>query len=301
MRTLVGGWVLTVLATIFLPVVLAGGVVGTVGMVGAVGAGSGGSGSPSGIPAVAIDAYRSGASQCPGLPWEVLAAIGEVESDHGRSRLPGVQEGANAAGAEGPMQFLPSTFGSYGADSGDGDRASPYDLADAASAAARLLCADGATAPGGLRHAIWEYNHSDSYVDAVLSWAARYEQRGSAGRGSVAAAWALAQLGRPYEWGAAGPDAFDCSGLVLRAWEAAGVELPRVAADQYRAAGQVPVAEAVPGDLVFFTPDPAEPAAIEHVGIVVGPGIMVDAPHSGAVVRVTPFYAGLMPDAVRPG
>lgn len=225
MRTLVGGWVLTVLATIFLPVVLASGVVGTVGMVGAVGAGSGGSGSPSGIPAVAIDAYRSGASQCPGLPWEVLAAIGEVESDHGRSRLPGVQEGANAAGAEGPMQFLPSTFGSYGADSGDGDRASPYDLADAASAAARLLCADGVTAPGGLRHAIWEYNHSDSYVDAVLSWAARYEQRGSAGRGSVAAAWALAQVGRPYEWGAAGPDAFDCSGLVLQAWEAASRDL----------------------------------------------------------------------------
>ena len=123
----------------------------------------------------------------------------------------------------------------------------------------------------------------------------------AAGQGPAAAAWALAQVGRPYRWGATGPDAFDCSGLVLRAWQAAGVDLPRVAADQYRVAGHVPVAEAGPGDLVFFSPDPADPASIEHVGIVVGPGIMVDAPHTGAVVRVTPFYTGLMPDAVRPG
>src|SRR5579872_6019425 len=72
------------------------------------------------------------------------------------------------------------------------------------------------------------------------------------GQGSVALVWALQQLGKPYLWGAAGPDAYDCSGLALRAWEAAGVQLPRVAADQYGAGVHVPVGDAEAGDLVFF-------------------------------------------------
>jgi peptidoglycan DL-endopeptidase CwlO len=122
------------------------------------------------------------------------------------------------------------------------------------------------------------------------------------GRGAVAVAWALAQLGKPYVWGATGPDAFDCSGLTLRAWQAAGVTLPRVAADQYGAGPHVPAADAHPGDLVFFADDPADPATIVHVGIAVGSGRMVDAPFTGAVVRIDPASgAGLVPLATRPG
>ena len=255
-----------------------------------------------GVPPGALRAYQDAAGRCPGLSWTVLAGIGEVESDHGRSTELGVREGANPAGAEGPMQFLPDTFAAYGADAGtgDGDSPNPYDLADAAQAAARMLCASGASSPGGLRAAIWSYNHSDSYVDEVLGWAARYAAV-SVDAGRVAASWALAQLGHPYGWGQAGPDAFDCSGLVMRAWQAAGVALPRVASDQYRAAPHVPVTAAEVGDLVFFSPDPSDTGAIDHVGLVVGPGLMVDAPHSGAVVRVTPFYDGLVADAARPG
>ena len=254
------------------------------------------------LPPADQQAYQHAAGLCPGLPWEVLAGIGEVESDHGRSALPGVRVGANSAGAEGPMQFLPTTFAAFGTDegeggTGDGDTPSPYDLADAAGAAARLLCAAGAVAPGGLRKAIWAYNHSDVYVDDVLGWASRY---GVPAPGIAAAEWALTQVGRPYAWGATGPDAFDCSGLVLRAWEAAGVTIPRVAADQYRAGRHIAVADAQVGDLVFFSPDPRDPGAVDHVGLVVGPGLMVDAPHTGAQVRVTPLYDGLMPDAVRP-
>jgi cell wall-associated NlpC family hydrolase len=203
------------------------------------------------------------------------------------------------------MQFLPATFEQYAVDDGDGDLPSPFDIGDAAAAAARMLCANGATRPGGLRQAIWAYNHSDRYVDAVLEWATRYEQAAASSvagpRGAIAAAWALAQLGKPYEWGAAGPDSYDCSGLTLRAWEAAGVSVPRVAADQYAAGQRVPLASAQPGDLVFFTTDPADPASIDHVGLVVGPGVMIDAPHSGAVVRVTSIYPGAMPEVVRPG
>jgi peptidoglycan DL-endopeptidase CwlO len=121
-------------------------------------------------------------------------------------------------------------------------------------------------------------------------------------RGEIAVAWALGQLGKPYRWGAAGPEAFDCSGLVLRAWQAAGVVVPRVAADQYRAGSHVPVSAAQAGDLVFFADDASDPATIVHVGISVGGGRMIDAPHTGAVVRFdTVGGAGLVPLATRPG
>jgi|SRR5581483_3393689 len=242
------------------------------------------------IPAAVLAAYQAAALTCPGLSWTVLAGIGKVESDHGRSDAPGVHAGANPAGAEGPMQFLPATFLAYEPRPG----ASPYDMGDATLAAARMLCANGASDPAHLDQAIWAYNHSQAYVDDVLAWAARYAAA-SSHAGDVAAAWALTQVGKPYQWGAAGPDAFDCSGLSLRAWEAAGVELPRVAADQYQAGTHIPVEAVQPGDLVFFD-DP-----IGHVGIALGGGMMVDAPHTGALVRVEPIYPdGLVPLATRP-
>jgi len=88
---------------------------------------------------------------------------------------------------------------------------------------------------------------------------------------------------------------------VLRAWAAAGVSLPRVASDQYGAGEHLPVGDAGPGDLVFFAEDPGDPATIVHVGIALGDGRMVDAPHEGALVRVEPIWTvGLVPLATRP-
>ncbi len=102
---------------------------------------------------------------------------------------------------------------------------------------------------------------------------------------SVALTWAFAELGRAYQWGAAGPSSFDCSGLVQFVWRAAGVQIPRVAADQYTWAVPVPLDDLVPGDLVFFgTTD------IHHVGIYIGGGLMINAPHAGDVVRVSPIW-----------
>jgi len=176
--TIVGG----LLMIVALPVVVLAGAVGAVGSLAPApgGGGVGGVGAagpaPTGgldIPAAALVAYQLGAAACPGLSWTVLAGIGKVESDHGRSTLPGVSSGANSAGAEGPLQFLPATFAEY-AVSTDGLAPSPYDIDDAAVAAGRLLCADGATAPGGLQSAIWSYNHSSAYVAEVLAWASRY-------------------------------------------------------------------------------------------------------------------------------
>jgi cell wall-associated NlpC family hydrolase len=258
------------------------------------------------IPGGALADYVAAAGYCPGLPWTVLAGIGKVESDHGRSDIPGVHSGANAAGAEGPMQFLPATFAAYAVPDRAGDPTgtpTPYDLADAAVAAARLLCADGGGTIATLAQAVWDYNHSTAYVDDVLGWARTYGAAYDAARGggAVAAAWALTQVGKPYRWGASGPDEYDCAGLAMRAWQAAGVGLPRIAADQYGAGRLLPVAAAAPGDLVFFASDPADPATIDHVGIYLGGGMMVDAPHTGARVRVEAVWrSGLVADVTRP-
>jgi peptidoglycan DL-endopeptidase CwlO len=92
---------------------------------------------------------------------------------------------------------------------------------------------------------------------------------------------ALAQLGKPYRWGAAGPATFDCSGLTLWAWARAGVLLPHSASAQYAMTRHVAPSQWQPGDLLFFG------RPIHHVGMYIGGGKMVAAPHSGAVVRIS--------------
>ncbi|HET9075503.1 MAG TPA: NlpC/P60 family protein [Acidimicrobiales bacterium] len=101
----------------------------------------------------------------------------------------------------------------------------------------------------------------------------------------VALTWAFAELGKPYVWGATGPDSFDCSGLTQFVWHQAGVDIPRVAADQDAWTVPVPLSQLLPGDLVFFgTTD------IHHVGIYIGSGLMINAPHTGDVVRVSSIW-----------
>src|SRR5690606_27643648 len=77
-------------------------------------------------------------------------------------------------------------------------------------------------------------------------------QRGSAAQGDAAVAWALAQVGKPYQWGGAGPDAFDCSGLTSQAWRAAGVSINRTSRDQYRQVRKIGYDSMRPGDLIFY-------------------------------------------------
>jgi len=116
-----------------------------------------------------VDLYRQSAAYCPGLPWSVLAAIGEVESAHGR------YNGPSSAGALGPMQFMPSTWQDYGFDgNGDGrhDIMNPF---DAVPAAAKYLCGYGGGSGGqALYEAIFAYNHADWYVRKVLRVARYY-------------------------------------------------------------------------------------------------------------------------------
>ncbi|MGP4113083.1 NlpC/P60 family protein [Streptomyces sp. 4N509B] len=113
-------------------------------------------------------------------------------------------------------------------------------------------------------------------------------------RAATAVAAATSAVGRPYAWGQAGPDAFDCSGLVQWAYAQAGVALPRTSQGQATAGRPVPLSQALPGDIVAFRSDAS------HVGIYVGDGQMIHSPHPGASVRYDPV--GIMPvsSVVRP-
>jgi hypothetical protein len=126
---------------------------------------------PAGLPASYLQLFQESAARyCPGLSWTVLAAIGQIESADGQNM------GPSTAGALGPMQFLPSTWATWGID-GFGDTGAPdiMNPFDAVPSAARLLCTDGATNGGaGLRQAIFDYNHATWYVDEVLTLAAEY-------------------------------------------------------------------------------------------------------------------------------
>lgn len=220
-----------------------------------------------------------------GIPWTVLAAIGKVESDDGRD------DGPSSAGALGPMQFLPTTWAAYG-DGGNID-----DPADAIPAAARYLLASGA--PADIPAAIFAYNHSAGYVATVLSWASTYAsgrfslvatQRadtsctlaiGAQALSKIAAqiiSYALAQIGKPYQWGAEGPGAFDCSGLVYAAYRSVGIILPRTTFGMWPLQPHIPAGHEQPGDLVFFNTGPGTaPDHPGHVGLVIGGGKMVVA------------------------
>jgi hypothetical protein len=126
------------------------------------------------VPLELVAVYQSAAHAC-GMPWEVLAAVGKVESDHGRSTAPGVPSGTvNSAGARGPMQFLDATWQAFGVDADSDGQANVYDPVDAIWGAANYLCANGAGDRNALRGALYAYNHSDSYIDQVLRTANEY-------------------------------------------------------------------------------------------------------------------------------
>jgi cell wall-associated NlpC family hydrolase len=281
------------------------------------------------------------------VPWTILAGIGKVESDDGRTTLPGVTEASvsNAFGAAGPMQIGikgASTNAWGGAavhpasevvsgvatdENGDGI-ASVYDPADAIAGAAKYLVAHGVQQDPAT--AIFSYNHASWYVQEVLQWASTYaaggftiadtNQAGNAGTVAAgaggqsctengvlasfvapnaivgeAANYAEAQIGKPYLWGGTGPDAFDCSGLVMMAYRAAGVDIARTSEQQWQTLPHVPANKVVPGDLVFFAGSDGTPTAPGHVGLVISKNMMIEAYATGTLIRVSAFGTAQSP------
>ncbi|HEX7355691.1 MAG TPA: C40 family peptidase [Mycobacteriales bacterium] len=122
----------------------------------------------------------------------------------------------------------------------------------------------------------------------------------SSPQAAVALAAAEALEGHPYQWGGTGPIGYDCSGLTGKAYAAAGIRLPRTAAQQYLSGPHVPLADLEPGDLLFWASNPSNPATIEHVAIYAGKGLMVSANHTGDVVRLQPVWWNGYAGATRP-
>jgi cell wall-associated NlpC family hydrolase len=260
-----------------------------------------------------------------GVPWVILAGIGRVESNDGRTNLPGVHSGANAFGAAGPMQIgiggaAGDTWGgapvhpaservSGVATDGNGDGiASVYEPADAIAGAAKYLLEHGVL--DNVAAAIFAYNHLQSYVQMVLQLADAYASGGFTvspvtldsapeclpGVGQVPnaavskiIAFAEAQLGKPYQWGGTGPDAFDCSGLVMEAYLAASIDIPRTSQAQWSWGPRVSASQVQPGDLVFFAGADGTRSSPGHVGLVIGGGKMIEAYAVGFPIRIAPY------------
>ncbi|MDX2818203.1 NlpC/P60 family protein [Streptomyces sp. NPDC001902] len=230
----------------------------------------------------------------------------------------------SAAQAQGIAQFIPGTWATHGVDGdGDGDR-DVWDPADAIPSAASYDCELAGyvkDVPGDpTENMLAAYNagayrviqaggvprirETQNYVRIITtlqkSFAAPVGPVGPSRQSAGAIYYAQQKLGTKYLWGGNGtPEQggrFDCSGLTKAAYHSVGIELPRVANDQWNAGPHPKRDELLPGDLVFFAYDLTDPRSIHHVGIYVGGGYMINAPYTGAVIRFdkidTPDYIG---------
>ena len=160
------------------------------------------------------------------------------------------------------------------------------------------------------------YNNWESLAAFLVQHVGRVADPSGCGGGSGSAlppptaaaakaiAFALSQVGKPYVWGATGPSAFDCSGLMLRAYQAGGIDLPRVSVDQFHGGALLPVRAAQPGDLMFLAYHPNDVTTIHHVFMYLGNNRIVEAPQPGTPVHVIamPWNSPeLVQQAVRPG
>jgi cell wall-associated NlpC family hydrolase len=208
-------------------------------------------------------------------------------------------------------------------ENGDGT-ASVYDPADAIAGAAKYLLQHGVQTD--VSAAIFAYNHAQFYVHDVENFAATYASGGfsvpaaAAGvagttvscvqtadtviSGSVAVpnqavstaiSYAEQQISKPYLWGGTGPDAFDCSGLVMTAYQAVGVTIPRTSQEQWAWGPKIQPGHEEPGDLVFFAGSDGTTTSPGHVGLVIGGGKMIEAYATGYPIRIVTYGTASSP------
>nr|WSW66798.1 NlpC/P60 family protein [Streptomyces sp. NBC_00995] len=139
-----------------------------------------------------------------------------------------------------------------------------------------------------------EQEGTDKAQNALVASGALSSARPATAEGGAAVRYAIEQIGKPYVWGAEGPDAFDCSGLTSQAWADAGRVIPRTSQEQWRQLRKVPVNALRPGDLVVYFPKAT------HVALYIGNGLVVQAPRPGSRVKVSPVASNPLLGAVRP-
>jgi cell wall-associated NlpC family hydrolase len=252
------------------------------------------------VPSIYAAAIEDAGTMCPILSPPLLAAQLYQESGFNPNAV-------SSTNAEGIAQFEPGTWPHWAIPS----NASPFDPAVAIPAAARYDCALAQQLKGvpgdPVANMLAGYNagpqavldahgvppiaQTQDYVRNIEALeitftAVSSSQLTVSAVGYRAIVFAYDQMGKPYEWGGTGVDgAFDCSGLTQAAYAAAGVQIARVAADQYFDGPHPTLSQLEPGDLVFFAYNLTDPSTIHHVGIYLGNGWMIDAPHTGAVIR----------------
>ncbi|MCQ4084579.1 bifunctional lytic transglycosylase/C40 family peptidase [Streptomyces sp. RB6PN25] len=265
---------------------------------------------PGTVPAAYQSLVQRWGTMCSAISPPLLAAQLYQESGWNPSAQ-------SSAGAQGIAQFMPGTWATYGLDaSGDGT-ANVWDPADAIPSAAAYDCElakDVSSVPGDTTdnmlaaynagvyaviqaHGVPPFGETQNYVKSIRTLAQSFSAPVGALAVSEQAAGAIyyaqSKLGTPYLWGGTGTAAeggrFDCSGLTQAAYASVGIQLPRVANDQWNAGPHPSRSELLPGDLVFFATDLNDPRSIHHVGIYVGGGYMIDAPHTGATIRFDPI------------
>ncbi|MEU9185971.1 NlpC/P60 family protein [Streptomyces sp. NPDC048484] len=130
--------------------------------------------------------------------------------------------------------------------------------------------------------------------DELVTSGALSSTRRPSREGSEALRYAVRQIGKPYEWGAEGPDSYDCSGLTSQAWQSAGHPIPRTSQEQWAELPRIALPDLRPGDLVIYFPEAT------HVAMYLGDGLVVQAPRPGAKIKVSPLAANPVLGAVRP-
>lgn len=267
---------------------------------------------PGAVPAPYVPWVLQAASTCTVLTPSLVAA--QIQQESGWN-----PDAISPVGAEGLAQFMPGTWSTYGRDENTDGSANPLDPPDAIMALGRYDCAlhDLVAAlpaadkvglmlaaynagPGAVLAAggIPPYPETQSYVRAIEGLANTLTGPPVSGTGTgtisdpviaKAVEFARSKLGLPYQWGGAGP-LYDCSGLTQAAYAAAGVSIPRTTTEQFSYGPHVPISALAPGDLVFFASDGTAEAP-GHVGIYLGGDLMLDAPHTGAVIHIGPLWA----------
>jgi cell wall-associated NlpC family hydrolase len=269
------------------------------------------------VPAAYQPLVQQWGNLCPALNPALLAAQLYQESGWNPNAK-------SPADAEGIAQFIPGTWATHGVDGNHDGVRNVWDPNDAIPSAASYDCSLAKyvqSVPGNVTDnmlasynagaysvikygGVPPYGETQNYVKTITtlaqSFAAPTQPVAPSQQAAGAIYYAQDKLGTPYLWGGNGTaqdgGRFDCSGLTKAAFASVGIDLPRVANDQWKAGPHPKRDQLLPGDLVFFASNLNDPRTIHHVGIYVGGGYMINAPHTGAVIRYdkidTPDYFG---------